>query len=222
MIEYLALPEQKSVCRLTNDCQWNDSIWFFGCSHVYGWGVSVEESTPFQLEKILNFPVLNFGIPRGSPMLIKYNLDILLTHYKPRAIIIAWPSLERWLSWKDNKPLQWTAMHFWENINRKEIDRAPEDFERYKSLVLNNEIKDINFNLIKDIKKELGDLLIDFSYLKDIRLQSISVTCFDKDKKSTNELNWIDICSDTWHPGPETHNKIATWLSNEQKLSKHL
>lgn len=229
MIKYLAPPE--SYCynynsngyRLVDPIQWNDSIWFFGCSHVYGIGIQNHtETVTYQLEKILNFPVLNLGVPRGSPMIIKYNLDIMLTYYKPRAIIIAWPGLERWLSWKNNEPLQWSSMHFWENIDKKEIDRAPEDFERYKNLVLTNEIENINIELIENVKKELGILLVDFSHLHNYIFKRMDIICFDRDKKSVEELNWIDICSDGWHPGPQTNYKIATWLSNNRKLLRHL
>jgi len=85
MIKYLAVQQphfydyNSNGYRLTDPIQWNDSIWFFGCSHVYGVGVLDHQTVPFQLEKNLNFPVLNLGVPRGSPMIIKYNLDIYLS-----------------------------------------------------------------------------------------------------------------------------------------------
>jgi hypothetical protein len=229
MIKYLT--PQEPYCynynlngyRLIDPIQWNDSIWFFGCSHVYGIGLpNHTETVSYQLEKIIDFPVLNLGIPRGSPMIIKHNLDIMLTHYTPRAIIISWPSLIRWLSWKDNKPLQWSNMHFQENVAQKEIDRSPEDFKKYKDLVLNDKIADINLSVIKDVENKLGNLLIELSHLKCNLLEKLNIQCFDRDKESSEQFNWIDICADTWHPGYQTNNKIATWLSTNQKLLTQL
>lgn len=51
---------------------WENSIIFFGCSHVFGIGLLDHETVANQLSLILNCPVINLG----TPNLYKYLLLI--------------------------------------------------------------------------------------------------------------------------------------------------
>ena len=71
----------------------NESIWFFGCSHVVGTGVDYDKVCSHVLEQISGIKVLNFGLCAGGPMAVRDELYKLLAKgYIPKGIIIAWPS----------------------------------------------------------------------------------------------------------------------------------
>lgn len=76
---------------------WANSIVVLGCSNVYGVGLAVEDTMCSQLEKILNIPVVNLGIPGSAVDLVCWNSLILHNYYpRPKAVIQIWTGLSRY------------------------------------------------------------------------------------------------------------------------------
>lgn len=76
---------------------WNNSIVILGCSHVYGHAHAEEDTAVRVLEKQINMPVINLGVPGGSVELAFYNSLILYNiGVKPKAIIQIWSELNRY------------------------------------------------------------------------------------------------------------------------------
>lgn len=80
-----------------DELDWENSIVMFGCSHVFGIGVTDEHTIPYILEKISGIPVINMGVCGSSIQTVLHN-GIILTDSKyptPKAILINWPHLLR-------------------------------------------------------------------------------------------------------------------------------
>jgi len=75
---------------------WSNSIVIFGCSQIFGVGVSDNQTVGYYLSKLLNKPVINLGMPGGSVMALWVNTEKLLDHkVNPLAVIYNWPSANR-------------------------------------------------------------------------------------------------------------------------------
>lgn len=103
--------------------KWEESIVVFGCSNVYGIGLSYEDTFCNQLEQQLNIPVINLGIPGSAVDFSARNSYILYKHFlHPRAIVHMWTGLNRYSDWsgknnsvvKNNVP---TNSDYYPNIN---------------------------------------------------------------------------------------------------------
>jgi hypothetical protein len=79
-----------------NTIDWSNSIVVFGCSQIFGIGVSDNQTVGYYLSKLLNKSVINLGIPGGSVMALWVNTEKLLDHkVNPLAVIYNWPSANR-------------------------------------------------------------------------------------------------------------------------------
>ena len=78
-----------------NKINWKKSIVVFGCSLVYGVGVSEKDTIASQLSEITGHYVVNMGVNGSSPQFSVHNLICLLQHYKPKAIAIGWSDASR-------------------------------------------------------------------------------------------------------------------------------
>ncbi len=75
---------------------WEESILLFGCSFVYGVGISDEDTCSYQLTHLQNKNVINLGVPGSGPMIQWANTTILRNNgITPRAVIYMWPSSNR-------------------------------------------------------------------------------------------------------------------------------
>jgi hypothetical protein len=78
---------------------WEESIVIFGCSTVFGIGVTDEHTIPYFLEQISGRPVVNMGIPGSSNQLITHN-NVILSDSKypiPKVVINSWTGLTRYV-----------------------------------------------------------------------------------------------------------------------------
>jgi hypothetical protein len=79
-----------------DDIDWANSIVIFGCSFIFGTGVTDEHTIPYFLEKILNRPVINMGVGGSSIQVDFHNSIIMQRKYPPpKAIVYSWTSLSR-------------------------------------------------------------------------------------------------------------------------------
>lgn len=79
-----------------DDIDWNNSVVIFGCSNVFGTGLTDEETLASRLENLLGRPVINMGQP-GTAMFYSFYNQMVLKEMQamPRAIINLWTSTER-------------------------------------------------------------------------------------------------------------------------------
>ena len=79
-----------------NDVNWKNSIVVFGCSHVFGEGLAVEETVCNYLEKLYNRPVINLG-QSGTSTVFSWHNSIRLNEIFniPYAVIQLWTDYSR-------------------------------------------------------------------------------------------------------------------------------
>jgi len=80
-----------------DNIDWKNSIVMFGCSFVFGTGVTDEHTISYFLEKISGRPVVNLGIAGSSIQTTLHN-GIILNDSKyptPKAIVPLWTSMSR-------------------------------------------------------------------------------------------------------------------------------
>lgn len=177
----------------------DNTIWYFGCSITWGEFCDLEQSAPYQLEKITGLPVDNLGICGGSPDLIHFQIKSLLKIYTPRAIVIQWPTDTRTFKLIGDELLNlgiWvTELKSWAH------DRHPRLVTEYQKNVLNGTVQKNNAQSKIDVATLVNCPLITFTY------------------KEYLGAEHIDLASDGRHPGPNSHRKIAEILSANTQLT---
>lgn len=79
------------------EVNWAESIAVLGCSNVEGVGLAVEDTLCYQLEKILNIPVVNLGIGGSAVDFACWNSLRLHNYYpRPKSVVQIWTSLDRY------------------------------------------------------------------------------------------------------------------------------
>ena len=75
---------------------WSQSVVIFGCSIVFGVGVSEDETIGYYLSQIMNRPVINLGQSATSMMYSLYNSVALSKNFPtPWAVVQCWTSSNR-------------------------------------------------------------------------------------------------------------------------------
>jgi hypothetical protein len=191
----------------------NESIWFFGCSHVVGTGVDYDKVCSHVLEQISGIKVLNFGLCAGGPMAVRDELYKLLAKgYTPKGIIIAWPSSTRW----QHKTALGERI-FWHpallDDNKKHNDHCgskylyKDAYQEYQQLALSGKIIEINRQVVDEVRdrvKCFNYIEFTFNQVEDLDIKML-----------TPEL---DKARDNSHPGPLTHIRVAEILNEEIKI----
>jgi len=180
----------------------NDAVWFFGCSHVFGTGLDHKETAPYQLSRLLEHTVVNYGRPGIGPLTIKIQITELLKNYTPKAIIIAWPSFDRWQSesvlWIPHC-LTGVEMHS-DNFGCKKL--WPEQWKQYKELVITGELRKLNLEAVQDTHMIVNGIpYVEFSYTEQ--------------EFTTPAYPFKDLAKDNMHPGPVTQQIIAEWAAEQ-------
>ena len=87
-----------------DDIDWKESIVMFGCSFVFGIGVTDECTIPYFLEKLSGRPVINMGIAGSSIQTALHNSIILndSEYPTPKAIVNMWTGLDRYQLYRNN------------------------------------------------------------------------------------------------------------------------
>lgn len=86
-----------------NKVAWNDSIVIFGCSYVFGVGLSNNETISNQLQELIGRPVINMGVPASSMSYAFFN-QLALSNSKPYAVVNLWTSIARQTYFADGVP----------------------------------------------------------------------------------------------------------------------
>jgi hypothetical protein len=192
-------------------CQFDDTIWLFGCSNIYGYDLPEEQTAAAILEKMIDIPVINLGITGGNVFNIEHNLSVLLESHTPKAIIIAWPRPTRWT---DPDGFNWGNWFFDQHIDSmpglRSIPLDPARFEEYKELLFSGKLDTLTYEAIHRIREMVKEHpLIEFVYTSPKLPPPVQ----------TNMIHYVDHMSDNIHPGPETNIKAAEWLAEQLKTS---
>jgi hypothetical protein len=87
-----------------DDIDWKESIVMFGCSFVFGTGVTDEHTIPYFLEQLSGRPVINMAVGGASIQTTLHN-SIILNDSKyptPKAVVHMISGLNRYQLYKDN------------------------------------------------------------------------------------------------------------------------
>jgi len=87
-----------------DEIDWKESIVMFGCSFVFGIGVTDEHTIPYFLEELSGRPVINMGIAGSSIQTVLHN-SIILNDSKypaPKAVVHLLTGLNRYQLYKNN------------------------------------------------------------------------------------------------------------------------
>lgn len=102
---------------------WKESVVLFGCSLVYGIGLEEKETISSQLEKIINRPVINMGVPGSSMMFSLYNSSILREQCPmPSAVVHLWTSATRYSKFTNNRIINYGAWNHNEPLMKEWAD----------------------------------------------------------------------------------------------------
>ena len=190
-------------------CKFNNAIWLFGCSHIYGYDLPEEQTAAAILEKMIDIPVINLGISGGNVFNIKHNLTVLLKTYRhtPKAIIIAWPLPTRWT---DPDGFNWGNWYFEEQLDSlpglRDTKLDPVRFNEYKELLFSGKLETLSHECIDDIRKMIEPYTsVEFVYTSPILGSPVK----------TNMIHYIDHMPDNLHPGPKTNIIAAEWLAEQ-------
>lgn len=82
-------------CDEFENCDWQDSVVWFGCSFTFGVGIDCEETVPGQWSQVSGVPTVNLGYPGCSNGRIAHLAGLLLNAVRPRAVVVNWTCTDR-------------------------------------------------------------------------------------------------------------------------------
>lgn len=87
-----------------NNIDWSNSVVIFGCSTVFGTGVTDDHTIDHFLSGLINLPVINLGVASTSIIYALHNALILNEYYpSPKAIVNLWTDYSRTAYYLDNR-----------------------------------------------------------------------------------------------------------------------
>jgi hypothetical protein len=187
-----------------DDIDWAESVVIFGCSYIFGTGVTDESTIPHFLEKILNRPVVNMGIGGSSIQVAFHNSIIMQKKYPPpKAVIYAWTSLSRNTIYSRDDGI--VNCGEWNNREMK---------SNYVDIVTHNLL---NILYIRDLWK---DKTIMIEYTPFEQTKNVIETVLN-DKKNSIVHNWshkeFDLARDLRHAGFRTNFMMAKKIAKQLK-----
>jgi len=186
---------------------WAESVVMFGCSMVYGVGVTDEDTIGNNLSKIINRPVINMGVGGSSISFALHNSLILNSFYPtPKAVIYLWTDYDRCCYYNPDKIIHhgsWSAEqgNFMDNWNLHES---------------NAKVQAMFANMAaKQIWKDKTEL-IEASYFK--RSAKLFNCQHLIHHPNYGLLGKVDYGRDLIHPGKDATKRGAAELSKMLKL----
>jgi hypothetical protein len=181
--------------RAFESVDWNNSIVILGCSHVYGHAHAEEDTAVRVLEKQVNIPVINLGVPGGSVELAFYNSLILHEMgVKPKAIIQIWSELNRYSNFFEGKVDTMYNCRSWNKTYVHQIDWETKSLFYIKA-----------FNAIWKDKT--------FVY---------EASFFENTARACNidHVKYLDLARDNSHAGIISHKVLADTIASKLKDAK--
>jgi len=89
-----------------NTIDWRSSMLIFGCSFVFGLGISDTDTCAHQLSTITDNAVVNLGVSSSSPIVPWINSTILrYNNVLPKAVVYVWPASHRLTELKSGRKI---------------------------------------------------------------------------------------------------------------------
>jgi len=181
---------------------WKNSIVIFGCSNVFGVGLTDDETISHQLSVLTNRPVINMGVPSSSIPYSLYNQVILAGKCSaPYAVINIWTSMNRLSYFYENGSCHigpWTASQPDKNIFIRSIKSV---FDAWN-------INDINPSLQSIFLQKMAEII-----WKDTKHFQGSFFPNTSDALNVELFQYKDYASDNLHPGPISAKAVAEQLA---------
>jgi len=187
-----------------DDIDWKNSIVIFGCSHIFGIGVTDEHTIPHFLEEISGFPVVNFGI-RGSSIQTTLHNGIILKDSKyptPKAILPCWSSLSRYQIYSKQE-IEHHGYGSWDE------DEGPLKQNRYHSIFQNL----MNIKMFRNLWKN-ETIYLESTFWKQ---QMDTINKLDNNYFCHFFTGYGPSARDCQHYGSELNYKIAKKMYKELK-----
>jgi len=185
-----------------DNIDWSNSVVIFGCSNVFGRGLTDEETISFHLEKLLGRPVINMGVCGSSINYSVFNQVVLSEKCPaPYTVVNLWTSISRLLYFLDDAPKHigpWNEQFPKKNIQDLSLSTL---FQSWNIVDTNPELHSLFFQRIAEV------------LWRDT--QHIQGTFFLKTSEVLNvkKYNYIDFAEDKIHPGPLTAKSVAEDLA---------
>ena len=193
------------------DINWKESILLFGCSCVYGVGVSDDETLSYYLSKLLNRDVINLGVPGGSNIQIISNSLIFRKKYGiPYGVIIMWTGMDRFLYYNNN------SFHHvgpWDSVDVPEFkDFNDPDYKKlYEEYYFSRTNEIMNAKITSQIGKEIWKnktRYFDGSFFEDVAHFT----------ESNQFFPFSNTARDLLHPGHVDYYRTAIEIVNTKKF----
>lgn len=179
-----------------NSVDWNNCVVVLGCSHTWGTGLEPEETYCAQLENILQKPVYNLGMPGTGIDYVTNNAVRLYKRLHAAQLIIQYPDSGRCFYWHEK--------HAITNLTPQTV---PSDL----GSVLMSKAHTIQTTAFyRSVIQALYPRAIEFTFTIDDSIE------FNIPQAPVDDA--CDRARDGMHFGPDTHRKIATWLSHRFNL----
>jgi len=176
-----------------NEIDWANSIVIFGCSNVFG-NDDNNDTLSNQLQKMINYPVINMGVCASSMEFSFFNNMILKHNYPtPKAVVNVWTAIERTTYYLKDKIINHGS---W---NPNEIYMSAYNETRSHS--------EVHATMMQLITKQ--------AWIE--KTQYYECTFFHSTAKLLKlyQHKCIDRATDNMHPGPKTTHTLATKIREE-------
>ena len=184
-----------------DDIDWKESIVMFGCSNVFGTGVTDEHTIPYFLEQLSGRPVINMGIPGSSIQTALHN-SIILNDSKyptPKAVVHAFTDLRRFQLYGNNliyNYAQWSSK---------------EDILRFSNTENTIPFNLMNVKMIRNLWKN-KTIYYEYSSFGQEKLFNKLDT-----KIQCNIFDWDECARDLAHPGRVSTISLAKQIYKDIK-----
>jgi hypothetical protein len=177
--------------------EWRESIVVFGCSTVFGLGLTEKETITSCLERITNRPVINMGVCGSSMQFSLYNSVILRNYYPlPKAVVHIWTSTARCTRFSNDKIFNYGA---W-NSN--------------EPLMMNWASDQTNVQ----VHAKMTQLISKHLWPNDVKYHELTFFKDTAECLNITHLNGIDLSLDNTHPGKETAQITAECIAKDLSL----
>ena len=181
-------------CSEFEDINWSESIVACGCSNTFGIGVDDKETWSYQLSKKLDMPVINLGMGGTSIWYHVYNLKQIVK-YNPKYVVIQVPHDSRFTLFRNN-------------FLTRNIGSWSSGYEKYFHRIFNTDAE--NTRVYQEFALDYLDKMlpngITFKFSHDTAVDTLKIPDIDKGR-------------DQMHPGPLTHDLVATKIAEYFKSS---
>jgi len=194
-----------------NEIDWTESIVIFGCSNVFGIGLSEDETLSYNISKLTGRYVVNLGFPGGSNYISYYNSMMMKKKYGiPYSIIFIWTGRDRYTYFTKEKLIHLGNWYykFYTRIDDKKLTDEQKKWATFYGMLIDDSSHNVisTYFLLESIRNLWIDRSIyrEWSYFNEYQKNDAVFINFHK----------YEYARDLSHPGRDI-NKIAAKILTE-------